>query len=215
MTKLILIRHGQSIGNATRRVLGHTDLDLTEKGYLQVQTTAEYLRDEKIDIIYSSDLLRAYNTAIPNAKIHNIDIKTSKMLREMYLGDWEDQKVDDIMEKWGREVFIDQWQGNFGLFAFPNGESIKDGGYRFYNEVLRILKQNEGKTVLICSHAAVIRAFWSIITSVEWCDIANKVPFPSNASFSVAYFDGTRIFADVYSFDSHLSEVGITKVNLI
>ena len=214
-TKIIIVRHGQSIGNATRVILGHTDLDLTEQGHLQVNTTAEYLKNEKIDVIYSSDLIRAYNTAIPHAKIRNLEIKTNKNLREMYLGAWENQKVDDIIAKWGREVFVDQWHGNFGLFAFPEGESIQNGGIRFYNEVLSIAKANLGKTIMICSHAAVIRSFWSIINHVNWEDVAEKVPFPSNASYSTVYFDGNELIPDIYSFDSHLSEVGITKVKLI
>ena len=211
-TKIILIRHGQSLGNASKVFLGHTDMDLTEQGYIQAQTTAEYLKNEKIDVIYSSDLIRAYNTAVPHAKIRNIDVKTSKNLREMYVGAWENCKLEDILAKWGREMFINEWQNNFGLFTFPEGESIKDGGFRFYNEVLSIAKANIGKTILICAHAAVIRSFWSIINHVEWSDLVSKVPFPTNASFSIAYFDGNDIIPDIYSFDSHLSEVGVTKV---
>ena len=47
--KIILVRHGQSIGNQTRVFLGHTDLDLSELGYKQANATAEYLKNEKID----------------------------------------------------------------------------------------------------------------------------------------------------------------------
>ena len=54
-----MIRHGQSIGNLNRVYLGHTDWDLTELGYKQAELVCEYLKDEKIDIIYSSDLIRA------------------------------------------------------------------------------------------------------------------------------------------------------------
>ena len=213
-TKIIFIRHGQSLGNATKTILGHTDLDLTEQGYLQAKTTAEYLKNEKIDIIYSSDLIRAYNTAIPNAKIRDLPIITSTKLREMYIGDWENQKADDIIAKWGREVFVGQWHDNFGLFVFPGGESIKDGGYRFYNEVLNIVSQNIGKTILICSHAAVIRAFWGIISNVEWQNLASTIPFSTNASYSIAYFDGSSFSPSEYSCDCHLSDIGITKFEM-
>ena len=213
-TKIIFIRHGQSIGNATKTILGHTDLDLTDQGYLQSNITAERLKNEKIDVIYSSDLIRAYNTAVPNAKMRNLPILTSKNLREMYIGDWENQKADEIIAKWGREVFVGQWHDNFGLFQFPEGESIKDGGYRFYNEVLDIAKKNSGKTILITSHAAVIRAFWAIISNVEWKDLASTIPFPTNASYSIAYFDGKSFIPCEYSCDSHLSDVGITKFEM-
>ena len=55
-TKLIFLRHGQSIGNLERRLLGHTDLDLSELGYRQAESAAYALKDEKIDFIYSSSL---------------------------------------------------------------------------------------------------------------------------------------------------------------
>ena len=214
-TKIILIRHGQSLGNATKTILGHTDMDLTDLGYKQAECTAKCLKNEKIDAIYSSDLVRAMNTAFPNAKYHNLSVIPNNNLREMYVGDWENMKIDDIIEKWGREVYENDWFANFGTFQFPNGESIKDGGYRFYNEIMKICKQNTGKTILISAHAAVIRAFWGIITGIKWEKLAETTPFPSNASYSIAYFDGVNLIPSEYSCDEHLTEVGITKVKLV
>lgn len=212
-TKLIIVRHGQSIGNANRIFFGHTDLDLSEHGYLQVNATAEHLKSEKIDVIYSSDLIRAYNTAVPHAKMRNLEIKTSKNLREAYVGLWENQAKDDIIAKWGREIFDIYWTDRFGTFVFPEGESIADAGKRFYSEILSICRENRGKTVLITAHAAVIRAFWGIISGISWKNIADIIPFSSNASYSIAYFDGEKVIPGEYSIDNHLSEVGITKVN--
>ncbi len=212
-TKIILIRHGESLGNANRTILGHTDLDLSPLGYEQANATAEHLKCEKIDVIYSSDLKRALNTALPHAKIRNMDVICSKNLREIYVGDWENMKIDDIIAKWGREEYEDKWQNNFGTYKFPNGESVIEGGTRFYNEVLRICRENEGKTILIAAHAAVIRSFWAIISHISWENLASTHQFPTNASYSVAYFDGVKITPDSYSNDSHLSDVGITDVN--
>jgi len=214
-TKIILIRHGQSIGNATKTILGHTDLDLSELGYKQAEATSNALKTEKIDQIYSSDLKRAYNTAYFHAKIRDLDIIKSENLREVYLGAWEGQTINNIIEKWGREAVEKDWLGNFGLFSFPEGEKIMHAGVRFYNEILRISAANEGKTILVTSHAAVIRAFWSIISNVEPKDIVSTIPFPSNASYSICYYENGKIIPNKYSIDDHLSEVGITKVSLI
>ena len=256
--KLILIRHGQSIGNQSRIFLGHTDLDLSDLGYKQAECTAEHLKNEKIDYIYSSDLIRAYNTAIPHAKMRKIMIIREKNLREAYVGSWEGMNVDDIIEKWGREVFVDQWKNNFGLFRFPDGESIKEAGKRFYHEIIAICSRldsktlvkncengtnnnfegdkidnksslvddfvaenedktnkSEGITILIASHAAVIRSFWSIISGVSFDDLADKIPFPTNASYSICYYKNGKILPYEYSNDEHLLDVGITKVNLV
>lgn len=210
-TKIIFIRHGESLGNANKTFLGHTDLDLSELGYKQAEATANYLKDEKIDVIYSSDLIRAKNTAVPNAKIRNLDIKCSQKLREMYVGDWENRTFDEIIEKWGSEVFFDEWKSNFGTFRFPNGESIEEGGIRFYNEVLSIIEENQGKTILITAHAAVIRAFWGIISGISWGKLAETFNFPSNASYSVAIYDGQKVIPVSYSNDDHLKDIGVTQ----
>ena len=81
-TRLFLVRHGESIGNAQRCFLGHTDLDLTEYGYRQAKCTADFLSDIRIDEVYSSSLIRAYNTALPNAAMRSLTVKRSDMLRE-------------------------------------------------------------------------------------------------------------------------------------
>ena len=192
-TKVILVRHGQSIGNLTRTFLGHTDLDLSDFGYIQAQTTANHLKNEKIDAIYSSDLKRAYNTAVPHANLRNIDVIANKNLREAYVGEWEGMKADDIIDKYGIDMFKGEWANNFGCFRFPGGESIKEAGMRFYNEIMTICQGNIGNCVLICAHAAVIRSFWAIISNIPFENIVSDLPFPSNASYSVCSFENGKI----------------------
>lgn len=214
-TKIILIRHGQSIGNQTRTFLGHTDLDLSELGYLQAKCTASALKNEKIDLIFSSDLKRAYNTVKFLADDRGLKVIPDVRLREAYAGEWENQNVDELIDKWGSDFFVNQWKNRFGTFVLPGGESIKAAGERFYRAILDISVKNQGKTILIGSHAAVIRSFWSIINKVDWEDTARLIPFATNASYSIATYSDGEITPVLYSFDEHLSEVGITKVNLI
>ena len=90
-----------------------------------------------------------------------------------------------------------------------------DAGRRFYNAIYRISDENRGKTILIAAHAAVIRAFWSIISDIDPEDIVEQLPFASNASYSVCFLQNDKIIPFKYSIDEHLSEVGITKVKLI
>ena len=73
-TLIYLVRHGESLGNAKRIYLGHTNLDLSDLGYIQANVTAQYLKGVKIDAIYSSDLLRAHNTALPHAQLRNLKV---------------------------------------------------------------------------------------------------------------------------------------------
>lgn len=211
-TLIYLVRHGESIGNKNKMFLGHTDLDLSEHGYKQARATAAALSKVKLDKIYSSDLQRAYNTAKAHADLRGMTVHTDHGLRELYVGDWEGKHVDEIIEKYGEKVFKEDWHGGFGTFAFPNGESTMEGSRRFYQTVMKIASENIGKTLLIAAHAAVIRGFWSIICGVAPEDIVEKIPFPSNASYSVVEFDGEKLSPIEYSHDEHLADIGITKV---
>ena len=112
-------------------------------------------------------------------------------------------------------MFVDQWKNNFGCFTFPCGESTRAAGERFYNEIIHICSENEGKTIFVSSHAAIIRSFWAIICGVPCEKVSEVIPFPTNASYSICYYENGEISADLYSNDNHLADVGITKVNLI
>ena len=197
-TKIILVRHGQSIGNAWRRYLGHTDLGLTELGRTEAEQTARALANEKIDAIYSSDLKRAHETALPHARIHGLDITDSENLREIFLGEWEGAAVSDLKALHYQE-FVVEWLGKFGTFKFPNGESVTHAADRFYSEVKRIADLNSGKTVLITSHAAVIRAFWCKISGVAPEKMGEAIPFPRNASYSTVVYDGRKFTPEKFS----------------
>ncbi len=205
-TVIYLVRHGQSIGNARREFLGHTDKDLSELGYIQANRTAEFMMPMRIDSVYSSDLIRAYNTALPHAKIRNLPVIKSKELRELYAGDWEGKRVEDIIEKSPSE-FLDGWRESFGTYTLPNGESVPDAAERMYAEVLRIAKENSGKHVLIGSHAAAIRSFWGKITKTPPEKLAAAYQYPDNASVSVVYFNGEELIPGEYSHSAHLADL--------
>ena len=202
-TQIYLVRHGQSIGNAKGFYQGHTNMDLSEVGVYQANLTAERLKDVHIDVIYSSDLARAHNTALPHAKLRGLDVINSRLLREMYIGDWEGLPIADLKRDHYQEFVID-WHEDFGNFRFPNGESVLEAGERVYNEILRIAKENIGKTVLIVSHAAVIRAFWCKMCGVAPSDMAKAFPFPTNASFSTLKYNGSELVPGEFSCDDHI-----------
>ncbi len=205
-TRLYLIRHGESLGNMERRFLGHTDLDLSELGYIQADMTAKALADVHFDYIYSSDLIRAYNTALPHAKLRGLEIHTSKELREIYVGKWEGKTVNEILEEY-EDLFINGWRRNFGLTTPPDGENVLSGGKRFFSELKRIASAHDGKTVFIASHAAVIRSFWSIIMGLKPEEFAEGLHFAGNASFSIVDYENGRFTPIEYSNSQHLGEL--------
>ena len=209
-TKIIIIRHGESLGNLHQIMLGHTDIDLAPRGYLQAEAAAEYLKDEQIDVIYSSDLIRARHTAEPHAKLRDLDVIVSRNLRECYVGDWENVALDEIVEKWP-DLFFEGWRKSFGTFRIPGGESVQEAAARFEAEIIRIAKDNIGKTVLIAAHAAVIRGFWGKITKTPPENLATAYLYPTNASCSFVWYNGDELVPLEYSVDEHLSEIGTIK----
>ncbi len=205
-TVLYLVRHGQSIGNARHEFLGHCDKDLSELGYRQARRTAEFMAGQRIDAVYSSDLKRAYNTALPHAKIRGIDVIDRKNLREIYAGAWEGMRVEDIMAKYASE-FIDGWRNSFGVFTIPEGESVPHLANRIYDELICIARENVGKRILIGCHAAAIRSMWGKITNTPPQRLASEFWYPENASVSVVYYDGEKLIPGEYSHSDHLTDL--------
>lgn len=208
--KIYLVRHGESLGNAKHVLLGHTDLDLSELGYMQARVTAEAMRAFPIDVIYSSDLKRAFNTAEPHARLRGISVIPDRLFRECHIGAWENRSGNWCRENYPVE-YTETWVNDFGRFTFPQGESTRAAGERFLSRALEVCRANSEKNILIASHAAIIRSFWDIISAPSSEDIVDVVPFPTNASYSVCEFDGERFIPLEYSIDGHLSEIGITK----
>ena len=198
MTRIILERHGESLGNRDGIYLGHTDLGLSEKGRKQAEITANHLKDETITKVYSSDLKRAMQTALPHCQMRGIKLETSFALREMHVGDWEGGDVKELVK-------LTEFTVNRTLrdFVYPNGEGIKEAADRMKKEIERLAKLNPDTTILIVSHSAVIRAFWYYLAGYEEKNMLDRVPFMKNASYCILTYDG-ELHQHVFGEDKHL-----------
>ena len=97
MTRLILIRHGESEANLKKIFAGSFDVDLTSRGYAQAEKTAEYVAAHyAVDRIYASDLLRAFHTGEALATRIGVSVIAEKGLREIFAGAWEGRTFDDL-----------------------------------------------------------------------------------------------------------------------
>ena len=206
VTRIYIVRHGESVGNLHRICLGHTNLDLTELGLEQAKKTAEALENVDFAAIYSSDLQRAVHTAEPHAKKRDLEINTSPDFRELYFGNWENASVLMLKEKF-HEQFMIGWRQNFGTFTAPEGESVVAMAERIASGLEKIAALHLGETVLVTSHAAAIRALWGKISGHAPSEWAEAFPFPTNASYSVLEYDGVTLKPISYSNDSHLGEL--------
>ncbi len=212
-TEIYIIRHGESIANLEHRVAGHTDTPLSELGIRQAEAAADALADIPFDAIYSSDLSRAYDTALPHAKRRGLTVEKRVGLREIHLGEWEYLSVDEVVGRYGKEAYYDGWRENFGTYIIPGGEGAVKCGKRIYGEIESICKEHPGERILITCHGAAIRTFCLEIMGVAPEKYAETLSYPSNASFTRVSYNGEKFEILEFSNDDYLSEVGKTVVN--
>ena len=201
-TVLYFVRHGQSIGNLNHRLLGFMDLDLSELGYRQAEISADALAEVKIDKFYSSDLKRAYHTALSHAKRRGAFVLTDERFREMYLGEMEYADIAHLRSINDPEFLT--FLNDFGNFSPRGGESAAALAERIYDVTLDVAKRNEGKTVLIGCHGAAIRVLFGKLLGYTAEEVSTKLNFPLNASISIVkYSDGVLIPVE-FSRDEHI-----------
>ena len=208
MVRLIIARHGNSIGNFKRIFIGQTDWGLSEVGEEQVRRLTEYLKDFHIDEIYSSDLCRAYDTVLPTAQRLGIEIKKREGLREIYAGAWEGMSFTDLPVKFAESYHT--FQNDIGNAHPEGGESIKEVFDRIKKTIEDILAENEGKTVLIGTHATVIRVM-NCLWHGDTLDNLQRYDWVTNAAVChIEYEDGKYNVVE-YGHDAHLEGI-ITHV---
>ncbi|HVE59999.1 MAG TPA: histidine phosphatase family protein [Pyrinomonadaceae bacterium] len=154
VTKLYLVRHGQSAGNAEGRFGGHSATPLSELGFHQAQLTAQTLAKEKIDAIYTSDLLRAVQTAEPLAKLLDLPIIKTPAFRERHVGVLEGLTFDESKESFPKDYYALVNRNIHHIIT--KGESYRHLLRRATGELREILRAHQGEKVVIFSHTGAI-----------------------------------------------------------
>ncbi|QGU08026.1 Glucosyl-3-phosphoglycerate phosphatase [Corynebacterium occultum] len=165
--RLILLRHGQTEYNATRRMQGQLDTDLSDIGRAQAQRAAELLRSEGISRIISSDLTRAFDTATVVAEFLGIGVSTDRRLRETDLGQWQGRSHAEVdTELPGARAL---WRHD-ATWAPPGGESRVQVARRarpVIEELMSDFQQWDDSAVLVVAHGGTISALTSSLLGLE------------------------------------------------
>ena len=123
MTKLILVRHGQSKANECGYLVGKNEAPLSLLGEKQAKAVSEYiLKEYKVDVIYSSPLLRACNTVKGVADALNLPINKEEELSEFDFGEWEGLTLEEIKNNF--DDGYSKWAKDPGTFVPQGGESM-------------------------------------------------------------------------------------------
>lgn len=159
--KIIIVRHGQSVANKNKVIVGRTDALLTLKGKMQAKKVAKRLEKEYvIDKVYSSPLKRAYNTAKEIAKKQKLEkIYVKDGITELYFGELENVKESVCKEKY--KGLYNLWRNvNKYPSGFKNQESIEEVICRYKKEMDEIIKESSNlNTICIVSHSLAINSY--------------------------------------------------------
>lgn len=205
MTRIILVRHGKSEANDKNVFAGHLDVDLHETGVEQARLTAEYIAENfKVDRVIASDLKRAFCTGKIIADRLGLDITPDSSFREIEAGEWDGKLFSDLPKLYPEDFAM--WKTNIGNSKCTGGETTRELSERIMTNLNRVALENEGKTLVIASHATPIRC---VGTALMYGDVSrmNEVPWATNASVTVVTFDGEKWSLEKYSEDAHLESL--------
>ena len=155
MTRIFLIRHGETEWNKLKRLQGNSNVNLSPEGIRQARLLAAHAPISHVDAIYSSDLARAISTAEILSAHFGVSVRPMIELRETNFGDWEGKSI--------RELAM-ECPDDFGKFFTapemctpPRGETFLQCQARVINALYRIIAEHDEQNVIIVSHGAVIR----------------------------------------------------------
>jgi len=153
-TTLLLIRHGQTEWNLLGKYTGQTDIPLNEAGRQEALLLAEKLKRNPPDVIISSDLIRAKETAEIVAAPLKLPVQTDANLREIHQGVWEGMDFSDIKAKFAEE-FAARAKNPLEV-APPDGETVGQVQERVLTAVANIIQAHPDKRIAIVAHGLVL-----------------------------------------------------------
>lgn len=154
ITKLFLVRHGQSAGNAEGRFGGHGPTPLSELGKKQADITAKALAKEHVTAIYSSDLERALQTARPLADLLGLEVIATEAFRERHVGVLEGLTFEESKANHPEDYYA--LVNRNVHHVITKGESYKHLLKRATNELWEILRTHKGGKIAVFSHTGAI-----------------------------------------------------------
>jgi broad specificity phosphatase PhoE len=189
VTRLIIWRHGQSVWNVDDRVQGQTDVDLSEAGRDQAAAAATRLAALKPDLLVSSDLKRAADTAAALAKLTGLTVRHDERLRERFFGEWQGLTLTEIAERWPQRYL--RWRRGEGV-AEAGIEEIEVLAKRMAAALQEAmaLAPSDGTTV-VATHGGAARH--GIAALLGWPDtVARTLAGLDNCHWTELRFDAVR-----------------------
>jgi len=165
VTRVVAIRHGETVWNAEMRMQGQLDTALSARGRWQAARVAEALEGEGIEAIFASDLARAFDTATAIADRLGLPIVVDTGLRERSFGIFQGFTYAEIDARWPAEAL--RWRRHDPDFGPAEGETLRDFHARAVATASRIAAGQHGRTIALVTHGGVLDSLYRAASHIE------------------------------------------------
>jgi probable phosphoglycerate mutase len=164
LTRIVAVRHGETVWNAEMRMQGQLDTDLSDRGRWQAQRAAQALRGEGIEAVFASDLARALDTARAIAAPLGLPVVVDRGLRERSFGIWQGSTYAEIDRGWPEQAT--RWRRHDPDFGPEQGETLREFSARAVAACARIATAQAGRTIAIVSHGGVLDCLYRAASGI-------------------------------------------------
>lgn len=161
-TRLIAVRHGETAWNVGTRIQGQLDIGLNATGEWQARRVGQALADEAIDVVYASDLTRAWNTALEIARPLGLQVRPEPRLRERAFGCFEGMSFAEIEQNLPDQARL--WRERDPAFTPEGGESLLVFRDRITAVAAELAARHPGELVVLVAHGGVMDVLYRAAT---------------------------------------------------
>ncbi len=165
MSKLLLVRHGETEMNSSQRYWGKTDVALGASGLKAAESLRDRLAGQNIDFAYASALRRALETAQTIVSTHNLKVISCPELNEIDFGQMEGLDFNEVNGKFPEVARL--WMLRSPDLAYPDGESLHQLDQRVIEFRKHLAKYSADEVILIVAHSGVLRTLICQILGLE------------------------------------------------
>jgi len=202
-TRICIIRHGETDWNVQKRIQGHTDIPLNETGRAQALAMAFNAAHHRFNAIYSSDLLRATETAQVLAQREDHEVKCLPQLRERHFGLFQGITAEQGAERYP-EAFAHYVARDLD-YDFETGESLRRFAERVADGIDWLVRHHSGQTIAAVSHSGVLDVVYRRATGRP-LQTPRDFVIP-NCALNWFHFDGQGWHLEAWADRHHLNEV--------
>ncbi|HEY4384306.1 MAG TPA: histidine phosphatase family protein [Ktedonobacteraceae bacterium] len=201
-TRLILVRHGETLANREFRYLGARDDLLSVTGREQADLLAEALAILPVSAVYSSPLQRAYQTAVPIAQSHSLTVQQDADLREGSFGLWEGLSRSEVLARSSEDArLLYAWEHD-PVCRPPEGESFAEVQLRVLRLVNALNLRHNGETIVLVSHVGPIKVLLSAALNAPLTTLFQL--FLDPATISVVDWHEQKPLVRLFNSHAHL-----------